>query len=149
MLMTVIVKIVNKFIFIEITVASFEDQALRITPPLIHDPQTRCSPLWQSPNEYEYHTITPLSLGLLASTTGIGLMEDLSLFPDLIGVQFTNVVSDGAQAANAKSGFNFNSIDALRQTVNLRGIDAMGGSVPLDGAIAMAILPKVSSGKPF
>jgi hypothetical protein len=92
-----------------------------------------------------FHTVTPLSLGLLTSTTGSGLMQDLSLFPGLINNQFAAVVSGAASTADANALNPVNSLPVLRHTASLHGINAIGGVVPLDGSISNPVTPVLTN----
>lgn len=48
-----------------------------------------------TPNEPLFHTLTLNSYGVLASTTDAGLMQDLSLFPGLLGTELQNYLQLG------------------------------------------------------
>lgn len=94
---------------------------------------------WNSPDEYAFHTVTPLSLGILSSTAGSGLMEDLSLFPDLLGSEFKTLVDRGVAVADAKSSLDTGSVATLSDTVGLRGLEITG--FPSNGSIANVTTP--------
>jgi len=100
---------------------------------------------WKLSTENEFHCITPLSLGVLASVLPNpkgGLMQDLSLFPKLINSEFETIIERAAATANQKSTAA-TDIDALRQFVNLRGLDNLGTLA--DGEIAEPIIPILSN----
>ncbi len=96
---------------------------------------------WKLSSENEFHAVTPFSLGVLASVlpdTNGGLMQDLSLFPKLIGTEFESIIEGAAATAQAKSTAT-TSVQALRQFTDLRGLDDLGTLT--DGQIAEPITP--------
>ncbi len=67
-----------------------------------------------------FHTLTPMSYGLLASTEpAIGLMQDLSLNSNLLGTEFTDYVNRGFDSAAAKAGLNPASLIAMQRSVGI------------------------------
>ena len=92
--------------------------------------------------EEAFHALTPVSYGLLASTEpSIGLMQDLSRFPDSLGLgtEFAHYMNRGVNAAAAKSGQGEGSVAAMRQTVGIRGLESTGSLS--DGAVASLATP--------
>jgi hypothetical protein len=104
------------------------------------DPST-----WRLASENQFHCVTPLSLGVLASVLPApngGLMQDLSLFPKLINSEFETIIERAAITA-ATTSTAATDLGALRQFVNLRGLDDLG---PLtDGKLAEPITPILSN----
>jgi Tfp pilus assembly protein PilX len=100
---------------------------------------------WQLSSENEFHCVTPISLGVLASVlpdANGGLMQDLSLFPKLIGAEFEAIIDRAAATADVKSTAA-TEIDALHQFANLRGLSDLGTLT--DGQIAEPITPILSN----
>lgn len=71
--------------------------------------------------ESAFHTLTTISYGLLASTvSGVGLMQDLSQFPNLLlGAGFEQYVNRGFDAAVAKSSEGPGSLGEMQQSVKI------------------------------
>ena len=100
---------------------------------------------WELSAENSFHVITPFSLGVLASVLPApngGLMQDLSLFPGLIGTEFEAIIERAAATAEEKSTAT-TSLQALRQFTELRGLDNLGTLT--DGQIAEPITPILSN----
>ena len=88
-----------------------------------------------------FHTVTPCSLGLLTSTRGSGLMQDLSLFPELIDGQFANIVNNAASTAIANESNAANSIPALRHNASIiSGINTID-----EGDISNFVTPVITN----
>ena len=91
--------------------------------------------------ENVFHTVTPYSLGVLASVlpdTNGGLMQDLSLFPKLISPEFEKITERAAATAKAKAS-SLSSIDVLRHFADLSGLDDLGALE--DGVLASPATP--------
>ena len=102
---------------------------------------------FSSSGEEAFHALTPMSLGLLASTNGSGLMEDLSCFPDQINIstnsqaEFASYVNSATDRATAKSGIARGDVSALKRSVSLRGLEDSITSTPASGDIVNIITP--------
>lgn len=100
---------------------------------------------WELSSENEFHAVTPMSLGVLASVlpgADGGLMQDLSLFPKLINSELETIIERAAETAEAKSAAT-TDLDALRQFVNLRGLEELGTLT--DGDLTTPIYPILSN----
>lgn len=100
---------------------------------------------WELSSENTFHAVTPISLGVLASVlpnASGGLMQDLSLFPKIIGAEFENILDRATATAEEKSTAA-TEIEALRQFVDLRGLSELGTLT--DGQIAEPVAPILSN----
>jgi hypothetical protein len=100
---------------------------------------------WNLSSESQFHAVTPISLGVLASVlpnSNGGLMQDLSLFPKLISSEFEDIINRAAATANDNSTAATN-VEALRQFVDLRGLDDLGTLT--DGELASPVAPILSN----
>lgn len=96
-------------------------------------------------DEAPFHVLTPRSYGVLANTlTGNegGLMQDLSLFPALLGDGLKEYIEIGEEHADTLGQLN-NPVASKRLFTQIQGLDDIG---PLnDGDIAMPIIPVLSN----
>jgi hypothetical protein len=100
---------------------------------------------WDLSGENVFHSVTPISLGVLASVlpdANGGLMQDLSLFPKLIGAEFENTIERAAASAEAKSSAT-TPVQALQRSTDLRGLDDLGTLA--DGDLASPVTPILSN----
>lgn len=95
--------------------------------------------------EAPFHALTTNSCGVLANTLASpdgGLMQDLSLFPALLGPGLKHYLQLGEQHANALA-LKDGGIAGKRLFTGIQGLDAIG---PLqDGEIATPIVPILSN----
>ena len=94
------------------------------------------------PHKALFHILTPNSYGVLASTTDGGLMQDLSLFPALLGSGLQKYLQLGETHANQLAG----QTDPLAKKLlftNIVGFDDIG--ILEDGDIATPIIPVLSN----
>jgi hypothetical protein len=96
-------------------------------------------------DEAPFHVLTPRSYGVLANTlTGNegGLMQDLSLFPALLGDGLKEYIEIGEEHADILGQLN-DPVASKRLFTQIQGLDDIG---PLnDGDIAMPIIPVLSN----
>ncbi len=95
--------------------------------------------------ESTFHALTPRSLGVLASVvpgTKGGFMQDLSLFPRLIGPEFEAILTRAETRAKEKASLT-DPVQALREFTPLRGVSDLGPLV--DGQLASPITPILSN----
>jgi hypothetical protein len=89
-----------------------------------------------------FHTLTPNSYGVLASTTDGGLMQDLSLFPALLGSGLENYLKLGETHADLLA----KQTDPIAQKLLFTGIVGLEEIGALqDGKIATPIIPVLSN----
>ena len=89
-----------------------------------------------------FHTLTLNSCGLLTSTTGGGLMQDLSLFPELLGPGLRSYLQLGETHANLLAAKKDPIAKKLLFT-NIIGLEDIGNLQ--NGDIATPIIPVLSS----
>jgi hypothetical protein len=98
---------------------------------------------WELCEENRFHAVTPFSLGVLASVLPDGgLMQDISLFPQLIGTEFESILERATNSAGKNSTDN-TSAQRRRQFSEMRGLGVLG--TLKDGQIAEPITPVLSN----
>ena len=106
---------------------------------------------WPSPiREESFHTLTPMSLGVLAGTTpNTGLMEDLSLFSNSISIDgaslasrsaLQNYLNDAAGRALATDGEMLDPVLLLQRSVSMKETGSPSG-----GDIVNAVAPVLTN----
>ena len=94
---------------------------------------------WVPTTEEEFHSLTPMSLGVLASTDGNGLMQDLSLFPDIVGESgLADIINNATSTAISKASSGATSVTDLRLSTVLKGPTS---AVLSNGAVADLVTP--------
>lgn len=99
--------------------------------------------------EHLFHALTPGSYGVLASTADAGLMQDLSLFPELLGTGLKNYLQLGETHADRMASKEF-PLARKRLLTDMVGLEEIGvlqnGEITMkDGEIAMPIIPVLSN----
>ena len=90
-----------------------------------------------------FHAVAPFSLGVLASVTAnIGLMHDLSLFPQVLGQEFAHIIDTAATTATTLARKKTTQA-RLQHTAHLQGIDET--ATLSEGQIAQLISPIISN----
>jgi len=89
-----------------------------------------------------FHTLTLNSYGVLASTTDNGLMQDLSIFPALLGTGLQNYLQLGETHANTLAA-QANTLAKKLLFTDIVGLESM--ETIQDGDIATPIIPVLSN----
>ena len=90
-----------------------------------------------------FHAVTPFSLGVLASVAAdIGLMHDLSLFPQVLGQEFTHIINTAATTASTLARKD-SPHARLQHDAQLRGLNET--ETLSDGQIAHLVSPIISN----
>jgi|GEM_PF-1133212 len=96
---------------------------------------------WNFSGESDFHASTTMSLGVLASVlpgSDAGLLQDLSLFPQLISSGFDEVIQQATRQTPIDAA-DLISIPSLKQSQSLNGLSSIENLS--DGQIARPIIP--------
>ena len=97
---------------------------------------------WISTTEEAFHSLTTMSMGVLSSTDGSGLMQDLSLFPDILNNNdFVNIVNNAAETSISKASTGTTQVTDLRLSTGIR----VPGSALNAGAIYDLVAPIITN----